>query len=625
MLTTLLLYCAGHLVILVIALIFVRMLRREPNFVARRQAIFELNSKPVRIEAGEAELAASRAELKEVDRRTNDVERRINECVPLDDPPSTKLTYAFVGAILGEAEAFVVWLLSGPVAFLSLSSTAWAFAAPPFAAAWIILLHVLIGSLVADKHRPARTVRRAKVGAGLCGAAVIIGAWLTLSGRNLSDTATIEQLAGVGLMILAALLSLCAAFCSIVATTLAEAQHYEKEIGRLQRLWNSFTRHIELIEKDLFRLKTPPEHPDGTSVESQTDDTPNGTPAVNAQSPAPGARATDPTAPRPNGASGIQVAQQTSRSQVTADSAVPNGILPTMLALCMLIALPHLTEAQTSAKAYSINTEAPSRASVPSFARDGACEFVVDVTSSVGRTALLVTLDQVSGLLPLIVDALHCTHVRLTPFAGDLFVSIDEISVPSVDEDPVGICKNALPSTTSAKGKAIGLLYPQVAKDDVQKAVDSCVNQRRKAQERELGRRRAAVGQVGERLRTLANIAPRGPCTALPQAVQRALVRSQHVVSITDGITTCTPPPTMEKVPADGHLLFLLVPTNGPGAIDNANALLDRLGVLEKSFAGSRALLAPEATPAFWLRLGDAKPTLDPLLVKKITGRTVLP
>jgi hypothetical protein len=47
--------------------------------------------------------------------------------------------------------------------------------APAFAAAWIVLMHVLLGWAVGDKHRPARTLRRAKVGAGLCGCAVIVG------------------------------------------------------------------------------------------------------------------------------------------------------------------------------------------------------------------------------------------------------------------------------------------------------------------------------------------------------------------------------------------------------------------------------------------------------------------
>jgi hypothetical protein len=37
---------------------------------------------------------------------------------------------------------------------------------------------------------------------------------------------------------------------------------------------------------------------------------------------------------------------------------------------------------------------------------------------------------------------------------------------------------------------------------------------------------------------------------------------------------------------------------------DGANLLLDRLSALEHSFQGSRAVLAPEATPTFWHGIG---------------------
>lgn len=54
--------------------------------------------------------------------------------------------------------------------------------------------------MVADKHRPARSIRRAKVGAVFSGVAVIIGTWLTLSGRNITNAEVVEQLAGLGLL-----------------------------------------------------------------------------------------------------------------------------------------------------------------------------------------------------------------------------------------------------------------------------------------------------------------------------------------------------------------------------------------------------------------------------------------
>lgn len=561
---TLLLFGAGHLVVAVVAFLFIRILHRQPDLLARRESIFELNSKPIRIEAGEAELATAKAEAGVIDGRTEDTKNKIADGVPLDDPQSTMMAYAMLGLILAEAEAGVVWLLSGPVKFLSLSTEAWGLAAPLFAAAWVVLLHVLIGWAIADKHRPARTVRRAKVGAGLCGVAVILGAWLTLAGRNLTDTTIIEQLAGAGLMVLAGLLSVSAAFCSLVATTLLEAQHHERELIRLESLRTLYTRHIEMIEKDLVRLKKLPDTPDAP-------DAPVATVALPPKTPP------------------------------TASGAAPAGIIPTVLVLLCLIGLPGVGHAQSTNPKVTVTTEAPSRASAPSFARSGACEFLPDVSSSMNRVPLQTALAQTAAMMHIIAETLNCSVVRLTPFAGDLFISIDEFNVPGVG-DPVPRCQTAPPTTTSARTKALGLLYPSVAATHEQQAVDACITQSQRVHQELLAQRHAAVEKVADKLRALGKLEPRGPCTALAQAVQRALVRSQHVIIITDGVPTCAPPAKVTPVPPDGHLLFLLVPPGDAGAADRANLLLDRLSGLERSFQGSRALLAPEATPTFWQR-----------------------
>lgn len=564
---TLLLFGAGHLMVAVFAFIFIRILRRQPDLLARRESIFELNSKPVRIEAGEAELAAARTEAAGIDRRIAETKTKIADAVPLDDPPSTMVAYALLGGILAEAEAGVVWLLSGPARFLSLSTQAWGFAAPLFASAWIVLLHVLMGWAVADKHRPARTIRRAKVGAGLCGVAVIVGAWMTLAGRNLTDTAVIEQLAGAGLMVLAGLLSVCAAFCTLVATTLLEAQHHERKLARLETLRNSYMRHIEMIEKDLARLKKLPDAPDTPATPVAPVATPPNTPA-------------------------------------TASAAAPAGVIPTMLIALCLIGLSGVVHAQsmTPKVTVTVTTEAPSRASAPDFARIGACEFLPDVSRSVDRAPLQGALDQTAAKMYVIADTLNCSIIRLTPFAGDLFVSIDEFNVPGMG-DPVQRCQTASPTATSARSQAAGLLYPGVAATHQQQAVDACLVQNQRARQEQLAQRHAAIDKIADGLRALGKSEPRGPCTALPQAVQRALQRSQHVITITDGVPTCTPPATIAPVPTDGHLLFLLVPPGGAGDRDRANLLLDRLSALEHAFKGSRALLAPEATLTFWQRL----------------------
>ena len=566
-----LLYVTGHLIVVIVAYLFFRMLRREPDLLTRREAVFELNHRPVRIEAGEAERAASLSEAAAVDRRIEEVRQAVVDRVPLNDPPLTKVAYTLLGGLLAELEAGVFFVLSGPVALLSLPMTGWAVAAPVFAAGWIVLLHVLIGAMVSDAHRPARTVRRAKMGAVLCGITVIIGVWLTLSGRNFTDTNIVEQLAGAGLMILAALVSLCAAFCTIVATTLLEAQHHERELARLERLRNAYTRHIELLDKDLARLHVPDVRPTSSSV-------PPATPP--------------PTAPAP----------------VTATAAAPAGIITATLMVFALFGLPHATYAQvppTGTITTASSMEAP-RASVPAFARQGACEILPDLTTSVDRATFQATLTQVSAILPLIAEALRCALIRLTPFAGDLFIALEEINLPPVD-DVEAACQAARPTTTSGRTVTLGLLYPNVTRAHQQEAINACIAERRHVQADTLAQRRVALAQAAEHIRVLGALNARGPCTALPQAIQRALVRSQHVLVVSDGVSTCTPPPSVTIVPADAHLLFLLVPATDAGAFDRANILLGRLNTLERLFPGARALLAPEATPSFWRQLATAK------------------
>ena len=112
----------------------------------------------MRIEAAQTELVASKAEAAVISKRVERTDAKVAAALPLDDPPSTVAAYGLVACILAEGEAGLVWLLSGPVKFLSLSSEDWAFAAPPFAAAWIVLMHVLLGWAESiSTARPARS------------------------------------------------------------------------------------------------------------------------------------------------------------------------------------------------------------------------------------------------------------------------------------------------------------------------------------------------------------------------------------------------------------------------------------------------------------------------------------
>src|SRR5690242_4092427 len=130
---TLALFGAAHVLVAVVATLVVRFLNRQPDLAGRRESVFELNSKTERIEAGEAELAASKTERTGIHKQIKATEDKIADAVPLDDSPSTMVAYATLALILGETEAAVFWLLSGPAKFLSLSPEAWGFGSPLFA------------------------------------------------------------------------------------------------------------------------------------------------------------------------------------------------------------------------------------------------------------------------------------------------------------------------------------------------------------------------------------------------------------------------------------------------------------------------------------------------------------
>jgi hypothetical protein len=146
-----------------------------------------------------------------------------------------------------------------------------------------------------------------KIGAAGLGIAVVIAMWLTLSGRSLTDVAVIEELAGVGLMVLAGVLSIAAAFSSVVASTLFEARHHKRKLAKLHTLRSLYERHIELVEKDLARLR-PSSH--------------------TADSTAPLTPPPMPTAPP------------------TTSALTAAGVAPTALMLLFLIGVPNVLNAQ---------------------------------------------------------------------------------------------------------------------------------------------------------------------------------------------------------------------------------------------------------------------------------------
>jgi len=549
------LYASGHLAVLIAGYLFFRVLRREPDLAGRRQLVFEMNDRSARIEADEAEIKRSVTESDSLKVRIDDVQKALKNRVRLQDAPSTKWAFAWLSGVITEGEAAVFYLLASASGLLGLPAESWAFLSPVIAVAWVLVLHVLIGAVVADKHRPARTVRRARMGAVLLGGGVVGAVWLILSGRNLTDPSLIEQLTTAGLLILAALLSVCGAFCTIVTTTLFESEWNDRVLVRLERRLEMYRQHIELLERDLIRLKGDPGPGDGSAGFA--------TPVL--------AR-----------------------------------VISMLVLLSMILGAPGVGYAQLidENRPVAATLRMAQEASAINFARAEACEMVVDVTGSIEQKSLQVAIGRIAEQLPAIADSFGCKVLRLTPFAGDPFISIEEFDL-TVVVDAGTECSTSTATAASATARASEVLFPRVAEAHQRQARDACIARQKAAAEHAAAQRAAILARAADRLRALGDLAPRGPCTALFQAVQRALQRSQHLVVISDMQASCPPPSTRTIVPLGSKILFLIVPPNAQGPIDRANILLNGLTLMERAFPGSRALLEPEATPAFWRQLAE--------------------
>lgn len=529
---TLLAFAAGHILVGIVVGTFLYLLRQEPPLAARRAAVLELTHRPARLDAGRAELARTRADQTAVTRDLTRDRQRLADWLPLDDTPGGAWKFGIVAGLLAELEAILFLLYSISSGFGNAPSWLLAIIAPPAAVTTVLLMHVMLAAAFGSRHRPSRTLRRARAGSVLGTLAVIMAIWAVLGGRNLTDPKAIETLTGLGLIMLASTTSLAGGFAALVATTLLEERRLDRGVARLEARAQALDDHYALIAADLDRLgNNSPEPPSG-------------------------------------------------------GFAVPTSIVPTVL-LALLLG----TVVSASAESSEVATN---------FSRSGACELLLDLTTSVNPLARQRALFQTREELPTMVDALGCTIVRIVPFSGDLLLDLTEIALPAV-VDPAVTCREAAAAPMSGVMRTTALLYPTVSAARDREARTTCETQLTPQRQQQLAAHQQALAHAAAALEQTAQLTPRGNCTALTLAVQRALQRAQHVVVITDGENSCPTPTTSTALGGTTTLLFLLVPSNHDSP-DGPQALLTRLAALQAAFPRSRALLLPELTPSFWRR-----------------------
>jgi hypothetical protein len=538
----LIMFWAAQLVLGVALWAGLRIPRREPNLAGRLAAVTEIRHRPTRLDAARREIVWARSEIDIIVEQLDRARRRLNELIPLPESSGSIIWFVVLTGILYEGESGVALLLNLASGFANMSDAVAAFVSPILAVALIAALHVILGSLIqiGAEHRPQRVLHRAKLGAVAGGTAVLLSAWMVLSGRSFTDPQMIETIASWGLLTLVLLLSVAGAFASLVVTTVNDERAVERRVGRLLRLETALERHIEAVQRDI-------DQQDG----------------------------------RP--------------SNVCPLTAVGGGSAALAVVLATLLAGP--VAAQTTSPAQRAGA-------VPGDARTGSarvvtphsCETLVDVSLSVDALARQEAVERMSADLETVVAVFGCEVFRFSAFSGDPpFNVLQEMASP-LPVAPLKSCEAAAPTEKgTAVSGAVQALYPNVRAARDGEAVRQCASSERQRYDGDVRNRQKLLDDARVMWRAVA-------CTGLDFAVRRAIGRSRHVLVLSDGANTCGTPRVQSspRLVTGQTLTFLLLPSTGP---DAAARGLRHMARLEAAYSSSRVLFFSELTPTVWQSL----------------------
>jgi len=534
-----------------------RIASREPNLASRLGAITEIRHRPTRLDAARKEIVWARGEIDVIAEQLDRARRRLTEFIPLPESSASIVWFVVLTVILYEGESGVALLLNLASDFADMSDAVAAFVSPIVAAALFAALHVILGALIhiGAEHRPQRVLHRAKLGAVIGGTAVLLAAWMVLSGRSFTDPRMIETVASWGLLTLALLLSVAGAFASLVVSTLNDERALDRRVRRLHRLKFSLERHVEAVQRD---------------IDQQDGRPPNITPLT----------------------------------------AVAGGGAALALALVML--LPVGAAAQGTAPTVRQSVPAvvagTNTRSLSDVVPPRSCETLVDVSRSVDAVAREEAVERIAGDLDTLVSQFGCDVLRFSAFSGDPPFNVLRESAGLPIVTPLKSCEDSAGGAGdngTPISQAVRTLYPSVRAAQQGDAVRHCVSSEQRRYDDEVRNRQRALEEAGTMWRAVARTPPRGSCTALDFAVRRAIRRSQHVLVLSDGANTCETGrmPSMPAVIVPGHTLtFLLLPARGADA--PARALRHAMR-LQREYPSSRVLFFVELTPSAWRLLNS--------------------
>lgn len=487
------------------------------------------------------------------------------------------------------------------------------------------MVHGFVNLAIRDPHRPGRTLRRAKLGALLTVALLLaFAATFRLgSGADTTNAEMIEGLVGLSLWCLAGFAGVAAAFCSVTALTHFSDAWNGRQISRLELLLDKYEHHTAELNRDVEALsRDASSRAAGTAVGLSTPDSETRGTRENSTSPPAPAVPSDPRRPVPTSTASHAAIlilsitalagqacaydRETAAQHLTLRERIVEASLPARTA-----GIATASDDTRDTTPATLETAAPkgAAAAAGSLVPAGSCEILIDTSSSTHDESRHAAVSAVMTALPDLTQSLACSVLRVAPFSGDAYEPLWETTLAPLS-DPGADCalQARQPAPTGGTSRLVEAVYPVMAEARSRRAAETCLAAQRAQASLTLAARDRALAEAGQRLLAVQDGPPRGHCTALNEVAARALRRSQGVVVITDGWSSCPSGPRAPAgedstlglpVPTTSLLLFALVPSKTNSDERGAEADI-REANLERVFPGSRTYLFNELTPTFW-------------------------
>jgi len=557
MFSTVVSFLAAIAMLALVGLIAHRVISPRPNLPKRYERT-QVTSRKGRRRKCATELDRSKTEQTKVERELESTQMQVNDQIDVADTHELRREIIYYGAlalVAWFADAAVLTVLNGWARVANQSSDVLAFAAPIVAAGFMWMLHGGMDATVGRHHRHDLTRKYARGMVATTAFLVVLSFWAVLSGRS-ADLIPEEwaiAVVSVSFWALPLGLAVLAGAAGVVCISAWNEAAPRYRLAELQALQQAYRQHITALEAQLAQL----DGPDGSG------------------SPAP---------------VGPALAVIITLLVVSAFKE-PAHAAPSSIAGAVPI---NLMDTVTSARS------APPGLLTPARTRDG-CEQETDVSRSVGPTTQVDIQRSLAAIIPLFANTFRCSVMRVSGFSGDgLRQPVQEYWLPVVT-----LADRQCPMKKSARKNVAEALYPGLAERAHDDAASQCAAIVQAHVSEIVKARNAALGTVIRAQKAIGDTKAMGGCSAIFQAIGRALTRSQRIVVVTDAEQDCAwysnadGSPVVVPVPPEATLVVLLVPKNDE-RLSSSDAMFIRGAQLTNIFPGAQIIPLGQATPSFW-------------------------